>query len=154
MLRKTRLLVWFVGGIAAIADEPPPMRAGTNSLRRMATSIVEPRPSEEWPADCQPGPVVAELRLSKLGRIENVTILESPCTSVGSSVANALQQWKFTTDRLPGRLVGKIVYYYLLKDGKPLLIISEQAPIISLGNKPQRERKPDRANGSQAVQKK
>jgi TonB family protein len=136
--RMTKLLwstwTWIfvaLGSIAYAQNSLP--RMSERNLRRVATFIVAPQFPEEDIRMHKIGVVVAEIKVDEKGKLSKITILEAPSDTIAVSLSKALSQWRFaagTVNGQPSGAVGKVTYYFVFQQGKPVVLSPEEAPYL------------------------
>lgn len=98
-------------------------------------ALTQPLPS--YPQDAlrqhKEGVSVAQLEIDKFGRVERVSVLQAPSSSIKESLAKTLVQWHFDPISVRGQTfaaIGKLTFYFVIKNSKGLVLNPNEAPYI------------------------
>ena len=104
-----------------------------SGLRRLANKVVLP----EFPQDAirarKAGVAVAALDIDERGVVVKVETLEAPSPSIGAALSRALSHWSFTppmAEGAPMKMQGKLTFYFLFRDGRPVVLNPDEAPFV------------------------
>jgi TonB family protein len=105
------------------AQDPPAILVGEDGMRKSAAKAVMPVYPQEALKKRVQGVVVSELQYDGKGEVTRVSILETPASTIGDAVTQAVKQWKFVPskrpDGTPVNIRGKLTFYFEVdKDGK------------------------------------
>ena len=108
-------------------------RFSGRNLRTITETTVVPLYPQDAIKARQTGVAVALVTVTEKGVVSKVEVLEAPSTSIGGSLSDALSQWRFKTATIDGHqtgYTGKVTYYFVFQDGKPVVLSPDQAPYI------------------------
>jgi TonB family protein len=93
------------------------------------------------------GKVVVAITVDRDGAVEAASVLEASEAAMKTAVLNTVKQWRFSpiigADRKPMRVVGRLVFYFAIRQGKPVVIdaaaaafaaVTEKYVLIRVGN--------------------
>lgn len=95
------------------------IKVGEDGIRKSAAKIVMPSYPAKSLKTKAAGVAVAEVQYNGEGVVTDVKILESPDSSTGQSVTDAMKQWKFNPSQLEGKPIsvrGKITFYFAINE--------------------------------------
>ena len=90
-------------------------------LRGRATKTVVPIYPEESQKNGASGVSVTRIEVDEEGNVTEVEILQAPDRFIETALIEAIKEWKFQPFDLngnPRRLVGKLVFYFVIDGGK------------------------------------
>ena len=98
----------------------------------LATAVVMPIYPQESIRNGSSGVAVALVALDSAGRVRWVEVLEAPDAAIGNSVRSALAQWVFQPPRVEDsntslEVRGRVILYFVVDDGKRVVLTAEQA---------------------------
>jgi outer membrane biosynthesis protein TonB len=108
-------------------------RFSERSLRKITDTTVVPLYPQDAITARHIGIAVALVTVTEKGVVSKVEVLEAPSPSIGGSLSDALSQWRFKTaiiDGHPTGYTGKVTYYFVFQNGKPVVLSPDQAPYI------------------------
>ncbi|HLJ27848.1 MAG TPA: energy transducer TonB [Candidatus Angelobacter sp.] len=109
-----------------------PRFSGRN-LRTITETIVVPLYPKDAITNRLTGVAVALVTVTEKGVVSRVEVLEAPSLSIGTSLSDALSQWRFKTaanDGHPTGYTGKVTYYFVFQTGTPAVLSPNEAPYI------------------------
>ncbi len=116
---------------------------GIGVLRQKATFVVPPVYPPASVSSGRQGVVVREVRISPRGRVENTDIIEAPDAAIAAAVQDAVKRWRFTPVRdsktkRPYAARSRLIFYFRLVSGKPVVIDAAAEGIASRDRQPKR----------------
>lgn len=106
-------------------------------LRRAGVKVVVPEfPAESVRAN-QSGVAVAKIDLNQRGELVHIDILQAPSKLIAEAVRTAVLQWKFSPVSSGGEPIavsGKLTYYFLIQNRKPIVLDPMQAGFVGRQN--------------------
>ncbi|HEY6249998.1 MAG TPA: TonB family protein [Candidatus Angelobacter sp.] len=108
-------------------------RFSGHDLRKITEATVPPLYPDDAVKARQTGVAVALVTVTAKGDVSKVDVLEAPSSSIGTSLSDALSQWRFKTATSSGRptgYTGKVTYYFVFQHGKAVVLNPDEAPYI------------------------
>ena len=134
--RAAKLLVSvaLMGLVSSVINGSERVRAGEGMIRRAA--LKGPKPP--FPPDAvrrrEMGVAVSEIEIDEAGNVSRVVVLEAPSAGIATAVAATLNTWTFrefkARDGTPRVVVGKITFYFVLRDGTAAVMGPDEAPYV------------------------
>ena len=127
----------FLSGLV-YSQSPSPPRMSEKSLRKIAKATTKPLFPEDAIRQRQTGVAVAKMTIDESGSVFKVEVLEAPNETIGASLTKALLEWRFEPNEINGRptkLTGKVTYYFVFQNGKPVVLSPDEAPYLGRQSK-------------------
>ncbi|MGH9341038.1 MAG: energy transducer TonB [Acidobacteriota bacterium] len=131
MLKASEGLV-FLALVVGLAPTPMleaqplrKVRIGDEVLRKRATRAMKPQFPETSLRRKASGVAVAQVDISDTGEVNSVKVLQAPDPETAASMQAALKKWLFTPvtiDQKPLLMSGKVIFYFLIENGKGLVL--------------------------------
>jgi rhodanese-related sulfurtransferase len=109
------------------------VKTSEGSIRRRATTHVMPVYPQSLVQKRTAGVAVATVRLNLDGTMERVDVLEAPDPQIAAAVTSALNKWIVPETKVVGsterfQTVGKLTFYFLIKNGKGVVLNPDEMP--------------------------
>lgn len=128
------LTVLLMGSASVAHSQAPPLPKLSELDFRSAASVTATPvfPEDAYKAH-KTGVAVALVSTDPQGTVIKVEVLESPSPSIAHALTDALEKWRFVHGTMEGRptgILGKITYYFLIQEGRPVVLSPENAPFV------------------------
>jgi TonB family protein len=130
MRRVLRILVvidCLVASMGYAADDSRIVLVGVRVFRSHAVSLLLPEYPSSSLSRGHEGRAVAEVRVSKAGKVTRADVLEAPDQLIAAAVEAAVVRWSFRPfievgTKRPLVVQSRLIFYFKLASGKPLVV--------------------------------
>lgn len=137
--RPAAMLCLLSSSIAAATQNSDLYEAESRYLRRQAKEAPLPVYPEASVRGGREGRVVVSITVDLNGVVEAANILEASEPAMKTAVLNTVKQWRFLpivgTDHKRMRVEGRLVFYFAMRQGKPLVIDAAAAALAAVEQK-------------------
>jgi TonB family protein len=113
-------------GLAIASDGPRVGYPALDVFRLQAILTILPTYPASSVSQNRSGTAVAEILVSQAGKVVDLRILEAPDAAISASVTDAVTRWTFhplvTGDNVSHPMKGRLIFYFKINKGKPIVI--------------------------------